>query len=249
MVRKLFIAANLKMNHVPQGALVDDSPYGERPDVDVVMFSNYFDLHKCIGAGLITGAQYGRAEPEGAFTGDVNMQMIAGLGARYVLCGHSERREYHKETNEQVLEQAKAAIKANLHPIVCVGETAEERRQERQEEVVEKQVAGLPLDSEGITIAYEPVWAIGKKALRAATPSEAQEMHAFIRSLVDADRRDTISIIYGGSLNPGNAAALLEQPDIDGGLVGGASLKPDEFRQIVDIAVQLAHTQSSRDAG
>ena len=229
------------MNDLPNGALSKDSPYRERGTVDVIAFPTILDLEQCIEDRIITGAQYGVPHPEasGAFTGDVSIQMLADHGVRYVLCGHSERREKHDETNEYVIEQAIATLEAGMHPIICVGETAEERKAGQQEEVVQAQLKGLPVSSDGYTIAYEPVWAIGDNALRAATPEEAQEMHAFIRSLLDAKHQPTVRILYGGSVKPENAEDLLSQPDIDGALVGGASLKLDAFKGIVDAAEKL----------
>jgi triosephosphate isomerase len=186
-------------------------------------------------AKLITGAQYGRAEASGAFTGDVSMAMLAKLGCRYVLCGHSERRKFHHETDSMVAEQAVAALEAKLHPIVCVGETAEEREKGKEKDVVLKQIKGLP---SGITIAYEPVWAIGTG--KTATPKDAQDMHAWIRKHLPRDQQDTTRILYGGSMNAANAEELLKQDDIDGGLIGGASLKPADFKAIVDAAQRLS---------
>ena len=238
MSRRLLIAANWKMNPIPEGALDAGSPYWTRSDVDVLVFPTHLDLRRCMDAGLITGAQCARPEPNGAYTGDVNMSMIAACGARYVLCGHSERRAKHGETDEQVAEQARAALQVGLRPIVCVGETPEQRAQERQEQAVREQMENLPLHSIDLTIAYEPVWAIGEKALRAATSQEAQQMHQFIRSLFDPQRRDLVRIIYGGNVNTKNAQGLFDQPDIDGALVGGASLKPIEFQKIVESAAQ-----------
>lgn len=240
MKRRFLIAANLKMNPIPSGATVSGSAYFWQSKVDVVVFTTFFDLQGCAQAGIVTGAQFGRPEAHGAFTGDVSMAMIAGRGARYVLCGHSERRRLHGEKDEDVSRQVKAAIEAKLHPIVCVGERAEERRRGAEKQVVERQLRALPLDAECLTIAYEPVWAIGKDALRAATSDEAQQMHAFVRSLLAVERRETTRIIYGGNLNADNAEGILKQRDIDGGLIGGASLIPEEFRKIVEIADRLS---------
>lgn len=240
MRRSLLIVANWKMNPVPEGAFDVGSPYWGCSDVDVIVFPTHLDLRQCVGTGLITGAQCGRAEKPGPFTGDVSMEMIAECGARYVLCGHSERRRNHGETNEQVAAQAIAALEAGLHPIVCIGETKAERDQGKHEKVIEEQMKGLPLHSSELTIAYEPVWAIGEEAERAATAEEAQEMHEFIRGLFDAEHSDVRRIIYGGNVNADNAEKLLAHPDIDGGLVGGASLKPDLFRQIVEAAIRLS---------
>ena len=240
--RKLLIAANLKMNRLPDGALDDDSPYRETGNVDVIAIPTLLDMQRCLDAQIITGAQVGHCHNEsiGAHTGDISMQMLADAGVRYVLCGHSERREFHGETDEDVAAQAIAALDANLHPIICVGESREEREAEKHKEVVKRQISVLPLESD-ITIAYEPVWAIGDNALRAATSEEAQEMHAFIRSLLSKERQAITRILYGGSLKKKNAQELLSQPDIDGGLIGGASLKlKEEFAEIVKIAQELS---------
>lgn len=236
--RKYLIAANWKMNSPPGGFEAPDSPYraatavatarGAESAVDVVVLPSFTDLHRCIEAKLIVGAQCGRPELNGAFTGDVSIAMLKDLGCRYVLCGHSERRRYHGETDAFIAEQAAAALEAGLHPIVCVGETAEERKNGKEKDVVKRQLKELP---SGVTIAYEPVWAIGTG--KTATPKDAQEMHSFIRKHVAAETR----ILYGGSMHSGNALELLKQPDIDGGLIGGASLKLDEFKKIVEIAI------------
>lgn len=237
--RKLLIAANLKMNRLPEGALEDNSPYREGANVDVIAMPTLLDIQSCIDARIMTGAQVGQCHNEttGAHTGDVSMQMLADTGVRYVLCGHSERREFHDETNEDVAAQAIAALDANIHPIVCVGESEDQREANEQEVVVKKQISVLPLESD-ITIAYEPVWAIGTG--KTATPRQAQEMHAFIRSLLPEDKRNSTRILYGGSMKPDNAQDLLSQPDIDGGLIGGASLKLDAFGEIVKIALALS---------
>lgn len=162
------------------------------------------------------------------------MAQIATLGCTYVLCGHSERRKHHGETDAFIAEQAIAALEAKLHPIVCIGETEDERAHKKEKQAIEKQMQALP---QGITIAYEPVWAIGTG--KTATVTQAQEMHAFIRSLLPEDIRATTRILYGGSMNALNAKELLAQEDIDGGLIGGASLKPEEFREIVECAINL----------
>lgn len=231
MDRKFLIAANWKMNSSPAGFDAADSPYRAHADVDVAVFPAFPDLDRCVKAKLTTGAQTGRPEPSGAFTGDVSVAMLKTAGCRYVLCGHSERRRYHGETDEFVAQLAAAALEAGMHPIVCVGETEEERKHGKEKDVVRKQMKNLPA---GITIAYEPVWAIGTG--KTATPKDAQEMHAYIRSMLPADEREKTKILYGGSMNAANAEQLLKEPDIDGGLIGGASLKPDEFRKIVKAA-------------
>ncbi len=233
MPKKFLIAANWKMNAAPAGFDGQDSPYRTHADVDVVVLPSFVDLRKCLDAELMTGAQCGRAEPSGAFTGDVSVAMLKTIGCRYVLCGHSERRRYHGETDTQVAEQAVAALEAGLHPIVCVGETEEERKKGKEKDVVKRQLKEIPA---GVTVAYEPVWAIGTG--KTATPKDAQEMHAFIRGLLP--EKDT-RILYGGSMNAGNAEELLKQKDIDGGLIGGASLKLDEFKKIVEAAERITN--------
>ena len=236
-MRKLLIAGNWKMNCAPNGAYDANSPYHPRADVDVVLFPTYLDLPAALEAKLICGPQCAHPEDHGAHTGDVSMAMVSELGAEYVLCGHSERRAGHGETNEDVAMQTVAALEKTLHPIVCVGETATDRDAGNAQHVVQKQIAVLPLESD-LTIAYEPVWAIGTG--KTATPEQAQEMHAFIRSLLPEDKRNTTRILYGGSMKPTNAKDLLEQPDIDGGLIGGASLQPDQFAAIIEIARSLS---------
>lgn len=243
MERKPLVAANLKMNDLPEGALEEDSPYRERGDVDVIVFATYLDIQQCLDSQLITGAQLGQChpEPKGAFTGDVSMQMLDKLGVRYVICGHSERRKNHGETNEDVKLQAIAALEANIHPVICVGETKKERDAGKEKEVVKAQLEGFPLNSEGYTIAYEPVWAIGEDADRPATPEEAQEMIEYIRSLLPKERRKEVRILYGGSVKPDQESEeTLRKPDVDGFLVGGASLKLKEFRQIVEMTARVA---------
>ncbi len=231
MDRKFLIAANWKMNPPPAGFDAANSPYRAESAIDVVVFPSSVDLSHCIDAQLIVGGQTGRPEPSGAFTGDISITQLKKMGCRYVLCGHSERRKNHGETDEYVAQQAIAALEVGLHPIVCVGETEEERKKEKQNDVVKKQMKDLP---SGVTIAYEPVWAIGTG--KTATPKDAQQMHAFIRSLLPKDERASVRILYGGSMNAANAEDLLKQEDIDGGLIGGAALKLEEFRGIVEVA-------------
>ena len=241
MPRKLLIAANWKMNHAPDGAFVEDSPYKTHSAVDVYIFPTILDLTKCVESGIITGAQFGRPEESGAFTGDISMKMIKEAGCIAVLCGHSDRRAFHGESNEDVAAQAIAALEAGLHPIVCFGETEKERESGKAEEVIKKQLEPLPTESD-IILAYEPIWAIsrGDPNKPAATSQDAQEMHAFIRSQLPKDKRESTRILYGGSMKPENAQELLSQTDIDGGLIGGASLKPEAFKSIVDTAIQLS---------
>ena len=182
------------------------------------------------------GAQNLFWEDEGAFTGEVSAPMLKAVGCQYVIIGHSERRQYFGETNETVNKKIFAALKHNLWPIVCIGETLEEREKNETFKVIEKQVQeGFKnLDSSNwlqVTIAYEPVWAIGTG--KTATPKQAQEVHAFIRGLLPKEVASQVRILYGGSIKPENIKELMAQPDIDGGLVGGASLKVESFAKII----------------
>ena len=192
------------------------------------------------GSKLRLGAQNLHWEAEGAFTGEVSGAMLKACGCEYVLIGHSERRQYFGETDESVNKKTKAALRSGLSPIVCVGETLQEREKGDPRIVVERQVqkgiAGLSKeDFAKAVIAYEPVWAIGTG--KTATPAQAQEMHAFIRKTLSAmygdDPARRTRILYGGSVKPDNIDALMAEPDIDGGLVGGASLKSADFSRIV----------------
>ncbi|NOS67181.1 MAG: triose-phosphate isomerase [Candidatus Peribacteraceae bacterium] len=239
--KRFLIAANWKMHSPPPGFDAADSPYKTESAVDVAVFPSFIDLSRCISAQLITGGQTGRPEPSGALTGDVSIAQLKTVGCRYVLCGHSERRKNHGETDDYVAQQAIAALEAGLHPIVCVGETADERKKGKQHDVVKKQLKDIP---SGIIVAYEPVWAIsgGDPSKPAASAQDAQDMHAFIRSLLP-DK--AMRILYGGSMNGKNCEELLKCPDIDGGLVGGASLKPEEFKKIVEVAVALEKNYES----
>ena len=175
-------------------------------------------------------------EEKGAFTGELSGSMLKSAGCTYVIIGHSERRQYFGETDETVSKRLKAALKYKLIPIVCVGETLAEREKNITFKVIEKQIKeGLkdlsPEDWKSVVIAYEPVWAIGTG--KTATPEQAQEIHAFIRGLLPKDISQSTRILYGGSVKPGNVKELMGKEDIDGALVGGASLKAEDFTQIV----------------
>ena len=195
------------------------------------------------GSALAWGAQDCSAHEQGAYTGEVSAAMLLDVGARYGLVGHSERRQYHHESSEYVAKKFFAAKRAGLTPILCVGESLRERESGQTEWRIEEQlepifVMGGPEALEGAIVAYEPVWAIGTG--RTATPEQAQAVHAFIRGEVAA-RSATIAgslpILYGGSVKSDNAKALFSQPDVDGGLVGGASLVAAEFLAIADAAL------------
>lgn len=200
-------------------------------------------------SGLLTGtrvrmgAQNMHWARQGAYTGEVSAEMLLSVGCHYVIIGHSERRQYFEETNASVSQKVVRALDVGLVPIICVGETLKEREANRARQVVAEQVK-FALDgvkiatSNALVIAYEPVWAIGTG--RTATPEIAQEMHALIRSMLASQfgtkLAEGVHILYGGSMNPGNATDLLGQPDVDGGLIGGASLKADAFGAIVQAA-------------
>jgi triosephosphate isomerase (TIM) len=195
------------------------------------------------GTRVRLGAQNMHHETEGAFTGEVSAEMLRSVGCTYVILGHSERRQYFGETDDGVNRKVRAAMKAGLIPIVCIGETLDERREGREQDVVRRQTKnaldGIAISSASeIVLAYEPVWAIGTG--ETATPDQAQAMHRFIRSLVQESlagvRAEEVHILYGGSMKPANASELLAQPDVDGGLIGGASLKAADFQAIIDAA-------------
>jgi triosephosphate isomerase (TIM) len=187
------------------------------------------------------GAQDVSAQASGAYTGEVSGGMLKDFGVRYAIVGHSERRRYHGETDQVVSLKAKAALAAGITPIVCVGETLQEREAGQTESVVKRQLAAVIHDNghciSEIVVAYEPVWAIGTG--KTASPEQAQQVHAVLRAQLNAASsaaKQRVRILYGGSMNAANAKELLAQPDIDGGLIGGASLKAVDFLQIVAAA-------------
>lgn len=194
------------------------------------------------GSAITWGGQDISVQESGAYTGETAGSMLAEYGCKYAIIGHSERRTYHGETDQVVAEKFTASRKAGLVPIFCIGETLEERETGVTEEVIARQLdaviehCGVEMLGEGV-IAYEPVWAIGTG--KTASPEQAQEVHAFIRSRIAASNADVaakIQILYGGSMNPGNAKELIGQADIDGGLIGGASLKPADFLAVATAA-------------
>lgn len=218
---------------------------GQTPNVEVAVCPPSVYLSRVgevlAGSNVGLGAQNLYAAEDGAYTGEVNAAMLGDVGCRYVILGHSERRALLGETDQQVSEKLAAALAGNLVPIVCVGETLEDREANQTEAVVETQIRGslAGLDetrAAGVVIAYEPVWAIGTG--KTATPEQAEEVHAFIRKLLTelftAEIADQVRIQYGGSVKPGNAKELLGQANIDGALVGGASLKADDFLAIIN---------------
>ena len=249
-LRKAVIAGNWKMNKTPSEAkalLEELAPLVKDADCEVVACVPYVDIAVAVeavkGTNIKIGAENAHWEEKGAFTGEISTGMLKECGVEYVVLGHSERRQYFGETDETVNKRTKAVLNAGLKPIVCVGELLDERQSGITEEVVARQVK---LDFAGVTaqqmkdvvIAYEPVWAIGTGLV--ATNEQAEEVCAFIRAtlakLYGKDTADAVSIQYGGSMNDGNAAGLLAQENIDGGLIGGASLVAQKFAAIVAAA-------------
>ena len=191
-------------------------------------------------SGIDVGAQDVSTQASGAYTGEVSAAMLKDLGCRYAIVGHSERRQYHGENDALVADKARAALASGITPIVCVGETLAEREAGLTEEVVKRQLAAV-IHVNGhciseIVVAYEPVWAIGTG--KTASPQEAQAVHAVLRTQLKAatEHFAGMKILYGGSMNAANAATLLAQPDIDGGLIGGASIKAEDFLTIIAAA-------------
>lgn len=251
-MRTPIIAANWKMNKTTgeaaaffKGFLPAIASAAGR--VEVVVIPPFTALAACkaaAGGAVAVGAQNMHPEASGAFTGEISAGMLVDLGVSHVVLGHSERRTLFGETDGFINQKVKAALAAGLTPILCVGETLEERDAGKVREVLDRQVAeGLAGLEAGalpkVVIAYEPVWAIGTG--RTATPAQAQEAHAMIRArlggLFGAEAAERVRIQYGGSVKPGNARELLACPDIDGALVGGASLVPEDFAAIVLAAV------------
>lgn len=197
-------------------------------------------------SNLWIGAQNVYHKTNGAYTGEISATMLAESGAEFCIVGHSERRQYFGETDEMINAKAKMLLENEIYAIVCVGETIDERRAGREREVVRTQLVGClnglsDADMKKVVLAYEPVWAIGTG--ETATPQQAQEMHAYIREVLgskfDTELAEQVQILYGGSMNSGNAHELLSCPDVDGGLIGGASLKADQFLSIVKTAYDL----------
>jgi triosephosphate isomerase len=253
-MRKPFVAGNWKMNMNSQTSvelarsIASGSVETAGQNVTVAVCPPFVYLQAVSKAlsssNIAVGAQDIYFEPAGAFTGEISASMLKDVGCSYCICGHSERRHVLGESDELINKKVTAAIAGGLLPILCVGELIEERQASQTNEVVTRQVkeglAGLSAEKlQAVTIAYEPVWAIGTGLT--ATPEQAQEVHDFIRKLLarmyDDKSAAEIRILYGGSVKPGNAAELMNQKDIDGSLVGGASLKADDFLAIIQAAV------------
>jgi triosephosphate isomerase (TIM) len=199
-------------------------------DVDVVICPPFTSLADSVASGITTYSQNVHWDEEGAFTGEVSVRMLLDLGVQGALVGHSERRQYFGETDETAWSRAECALAAGLGVIYCVGEVEAEREAGHTEEVLRRQVSVLSA-RERLVIAYEPVWAIGTG--KTATADQAQEAHAFIKSLLD------VPVLYGGSVKPENAEELLSEPDVDGALVGGASLDAESFTAICQTAARI----------
>lgn len=247
-MRRPLIAGNWKMHgsRASVGILLDDLLGTAVPDgVDVVVCPTYAHLvqaiARCAQGAVTVGAQDCSHMQSGPYTGEVSAEMLVDLGCRWVILGHSERRQYHAESDNLVAAKLSAAVAAGLLPILCVGETREQREAGEAKSVVGSQLQGAldgqPGPVDGLVVAYEPVWAIGTGLT--ASPEQAQEMHEFIRgSLSEQQNTDAAAtrILYGGSVKAANAAELFAQPDIDGALVGGAALVAEDFLAIIGAA-------------
>jgi triosephosphate isomerase len=249
-MRKKVVAGNWKMNMNLQDGValakeLNDVLTAEKPNCDVVICTPF--IHLATVAQFLNqdviglGAENCADKVKGAYTGEVSAEMVKSTGAQYVILGHSERREYYKETPEILKEKVQLALANGLKVIFCIGESLEEREANKQNEVVKAELEGSVFnlsaeDFAKIIIAYEPIWAIGTG--KTATAEQAEEIHAYIRSCVDdkygAEVADNTSILYGGSCKASNAPELFAKPDIDGGLIGGASLKCADFKGIID---------------
>jgi triosephosphate isomerase len=237
------LAANEALVHGVQHGLVQ-ALSGKHAQVAVCVPAAYLPQVQQLvkGSGIDLGSQDVSAHEQGAYTGEVSAAMLKDFAVRYAIVGHSERRQYHGETDEQVAHKAQRALSAGVTPIVCVGETLAEREAGKTEEVVKRQLAAV-IHTNGhciseIVVAYEPVWAIGTG--QTASPEQAQAVHAVLRGQLKAatEHSERVHILYGGSMNAANAAELLAQPDIDGGLIGGAALKVADFLTIIAAAAR-----------
>ncbi|MCD7723774.1 MAG: triose-phosphate isomerase [Clostridiales bacterium] len=249
-LRKAVIAGNWKMNKTPDEAAVlinEIKPLVKDADCDVVVCVPFVDLHAALqaaaGSNIAVGAENCHWAESGAFTGEVSAPMLKAMGVPYVIIGHSERRQYFGETDETVNKRVRAALDSNLKVILCVGEVLSEREQAVTFEVVGRQtkiaLGGVSEDElKNIIIAYEPVWAIGTG--KTATADQADEVNGYIRQVIaqlyGKAAADSFVVQYGGSMNAKNAAELLSKENVDGGLIGGASLKAEDFSVIVKAA-------------
>ncbi|MEG2688614.1 MAG: triose-phosphate isomerase [Clostridia bacterium] len=249
MARKAIIAGNWKMNNTiadTKSLIADLRPLVKDAKCDVVICTPYTDLATAVeatkGSNIKVGAENVHWAEKGAFTGEISAKMLVELGVEYVIIGHSERRQYFGETDATVNARAKAALAAGLKPIICVGETLSEREDNKVEEVLTRQTKGAfegidKAELANIVIAYEPVWAIGTG--KTATSQQANDTIKIIRDTMASLYckkcvEEVLRIQYGGSMNPKNVAELMAMPEIDGGLIGGASLKAVDFSQVVN---------------
>lgn len=256
-MRRFLIAGNWKMNCGPNETISllqgIKEQCGTMPDaVDGLVCPPSISLTSASAEladfdGIALGAQNVHYEDNGAYTGEVSTEMLNEVDCEYVILGHSERREYFGETDKTVNAKVNKSLEDGIKPVICVGESLKQRKAGEHQLIVRKQVEAALIgvedeDVENLVIAYEPIWAIGTG--ETATPDQAQEMHEMIRTvladLYRDDAADQVRILYGGSMKPHNAEELLEQPDVDGGLIGGASLKADSFTDIIEIADQLS---------
>ncbi len=249
-MRKNIVAGNWKMNKTLQEGVelateLNSILASKTPNCGVIVgvpAVHITEVVKAVDSAKIGVAAQNCADKEsGAYTGEISAAMVKSTGAEYVILGHSERREYYGETNATLKEKTKLALANGLSPIFCIGEVLAEREANKQNEVVKTQIEEALFDLTAeefgkIVLAYEPVWAIGTG--KVATPDQAQEIHAYIRSVVadkfGAQVADDCTILYGGSCKPSNAKELFANPDVDGGLIGGASLKAEDFVGIID---------------
>lgn len=255
MKRTFLIAGNWKMNAGPTEAAalskeIADKWKNKTFNSEALICPPFVSISSVVsgfaGSNFKTGAQNVSNEDNGAFTGEISTEMLKDSGCEYVIVGHSERREYYNEDDKLVALKTKKVIDSGLKVIICVGEVLSERKAGKAEQVVKDQLNTVLNVLEGdlsgqVVVAYEPVWAIGTG--ETATPDQAQEMHKFIRSLLSdhfgSEISGKIRILYGGSMKPENAEELLSQEDVDGGLIGGASLKAESFSQILTIAESI----------
>lgn len=245
--RQKLVAGNWKMNGTRDSAvaLASEVCNGLTPTGAEVLLCpasiHLSDVSRTLAdvSGVKLGAQDISINDNGAYTGEISCEMLTDIGCEYAIVGHSERRQYHGESSELVAEKAHKALNGGLIPIICVGETLEQREADETQTIIEQQVRAavhqLGIDAfDKAVIAYEPVWAIGTG--KTASPEQAQQVHAFIRSILAGESAETSEktrILYGGSVKPDNAQTLFGQPDIDGGLIGGAALKASDFLAIV----------------
>jgi triosephosphate isomerase len=246
-MRKKLLVANWKMNKSfkelePFVSTLHQKGYDKFIYAEIVVapsFPYLMPLHALLETSSIQlGAQNAFWEPKGAYTGEVSFNMLKDFGVHYVILGHSERRQFFKESDEDVAKKTKACIECKIIPIVCVGESLEERNTKQTFAVIERQVHAVLENlshSEGLVFAYEPIWAIGTGV--SATVVQAQEVHSFIRNLLEKrfshSESERVRILYGGSMNASNSRELFQQKDIDGGLIGGASLDAESFLDIL----------------